>query len=265
MGSELTAGQKALLERHTRRGGPGECWPWCGPVAKGLPTLRVKEGGAEPKLSAVKAAYQVHVGPVAAGRYVLPRCGNRLCVNPGHLYLSTAPFVTRAEEGHCAAEAARPRLCPVTDSATASGGGFPDLAEAMARLTRADVPALDAQIAALDARRAALSYLRSYAQSRPEPTVRAEVRAPAPARKTAPKKKPAPAPAKRPTGSPLARRIAYFVAAQGATEVAVLAKALSTTPAAVFAAVPGCPWLARNGDRITATPAGVALALEGGA
>lgn len=36
-------------------------------------------------LSAPRAAYRLFVGPLHKDEIVLPRCRNRLCVNPDHL------------------------------------------------------------------------------------------------------------------------------------------------------------------------------------
>jgi hypothetical protein len=38
-------------------------------------------------VSASRAAYQLFIGPVDGDKIVLPRCRNRLCVNPEHLEL----------------------------------------------------------------------------------------------------------------------------------------------------------------------------------
>lgn len=67
--------------------GEVECWLWkMKPTAAGYGCLSMGKG--KRPAYAHRIAWELARGPIPEGLFVKQRCGNRLCCNPDHLYLS---------------------------------------------------------------------------------------------------------------------------------------------------------------------------------
>lgn len=68
------------------------CWLWMGQVSNtGRGRLMVRDdAGVNRIMSSCDASYLAYCGEIPEGMSVDVSCGNRLCVNPGHLVLKQA-------------------------------------------------------------------------------------------------------------------------------------------------------------------------------
>lgn len=75
-----------LWERIEKRG-PDECWPWKGSTFSGRYGRFFINGSA---VLAHRAAYEAMHGEITDPRlFVMHKCNNKMCCNPGHLTLGT--------------------------------------------------------------------------------------------------------------------------------------------------------------------------------
>lgn len=80
---QATALRARILTGSARPAGRGGCWVWQRATLSGYGVLRV----GKTLLLARRVAYLAYrVKPALGGSVVRARCGNRLCVNPRHLY-----------------------------------------------------------------------------------------------------------------------------------------------------------------------------------
>ena len=79
--------QRRLLMNKQRKKAT-DCLVWNGQIShSGYGRLMLKTDDGNKTVGASRAAYQLFIGPLHKDKLVLPKCRNRLCVNPEHLEL----------------------------------------------------------------------------------------------------------------------------------------------------------------------------------
>jgi hypothetical protein len=98
----MTGGKASLAVRFWRMvdtAGPvpaarpelGPCWTWTGTTQPdGYGKISGDRGGRRATMRAHRVSWELHLGPIPRGVFVLHRCDTPRCVNPGHLFLGTA-------------------------------------------------------------------------------------------------------------------------------------------------------------------------------
>ena len=93
--------------------GPESCWLWTACTVAGYGRIRVNDAA----VYAHRFSWEIHNGPIPAGLWVCHKCDVRSCVNPAHLFLSTAT-------GNAADRHAKGRDGKVNDTHCARGHEF---------------------------------------------------------------------------------------------------------------------------------------------
>lgn len=82
---ELKAGLLKALDNKRIKGKQDDCYGWNGaPCKRGFARIVYKNRA----ILAHRAAWMAHFGKIPEFNFVRHSCGNKMCTNPGHLFLS---------------------------------------------------------------------------------------------------------------------------------------------------------------------------------
>lgn len=67
----------------------GNCWLWTGSNTGGRPAINMKQEDGSWRNENVRKVLFDELGKDTQGKYLIPQCGDKLCVNPSHIIMLT--------------------------------------------------------------------------------------------------------------------------------------------------------------------------------